>query len=106
MLTTLLIMIWALISVYAMVNISALVTTGKLRILVKCVKEWKRRGEYEEDEEYDMMFFNLPNAFLIGFVSMIPVFHILLAIPFAVGRKDLMVRFLHVIEKVPVVWKE
>lgn len=106
MFTTLLIMLWALISVYAMINVSALVTTGKLRILAKCVKEWKRRGEYEADEEYDMMFFSLPTAILIGVLSMIPVFHLLLAIPFAIERKDLMTKFLHTIEKLPVEWKE
>lgn len=106
MLTILLIMIWALISIYVMVNVSALVTTGKLRILTKCVKEWKRRGEYEEDEEFDMMFFSLPTAMLIGFVSIVPVFHALFVIPFATGRKDLMMKFLQTIEKVPVVWKE
>ena len=77
MFTTLLIMLWGLISIYAMVNVSALVTTGKLRILTKCVKEWKRRGEYEKDEEYDMVFFSLPIAILIGLLSMIPVFHLL-----------------------------
>lgn len=106
MLTTILIMIWAIISVYAMVNTSALCTIGKMRIMSKCVKEWKRRGEYEQDEEFDMMFFSLPTAVCLGIFAMIPVFHLLLVIPFATGRKELLQKFLDRMDKIPMVWRE
>ena len=102
MLTTLAIMLWALISVYALVNASALMTLGKMRILNKCVKEWKRRGEYQTDEEFDMMFFSLPTAVLVSSLCIIPVFHVLMALPFATGRTELLQKFITRIDEVKV----
>lgn len=106
MLTTLAIMLWALVSIYALVNASALMTLGKMRILNKCVKEWKRRGEYKTDEEFDMMFFSLPTTVVLGVLCVVPVFHLLLVIPFIGERKELLQKFLAWIDKVPVEWRE
>ena len=106
MVTTLLIMLWALISIYALVNISAIMTIGKMRILNKCVKEWKRRGEYEKDEEFDMVFFTLPTTILLGVLCMVPIFHLLMAIPFITERKDLLQKFIARMDEVPVEWRE
>ena len=106
MLTTLAIMLWALVSIYALVNASALMTLGKMRILNKCVKEWKRRGEYQTNEEFDMMFFSLPTTVVLGVLCAVPVFHLLLVIPFISERKELLQKFLARIDKVPVEWRE
>lgn len=106
MLTTLAIMLWVLISVYALVNTSALMTLGKMRILNKCVKEWKRRGEYEKDEEFDMMFFSLPTTVVLGVLCTVPVFHLLLVIPFIGERKELIQKFIARMDKVPIEWRD
>lgn len=106
MVTTLLIMVWALISIYALVNMSAIMTIGKMRILNKCVKEWKSRGEYEKDEEFDMVFFTLPTTVLLGVLCMVPVFHLLMAIPFITERKELLQKFIARMDEVPVEWRK
>lgn len=102
MMTTILVFIWALISMYAVINVSALMTIGKARIMSKCVKEWKRRGEYEKGEEFDMMFFSLPTAVLVSSLCIIPVFHVLMALPFATGRTELLQKFITRIDEVKV----